>query len=104
MPMQPRPIALTSRPCPRVRFCIRFGPLDVVVIRSGLPCAEESQSSRFAPRGGAGEEDSMAKSGEVLEIPDMGFKVTFLRTGSETGGEVSEFEVSGRFRGFLTQE
>jgi uncharacterized protein YndB with AHSA1/START domain/mannose-6-phosphate isomerase-like protein (cupin superfamily) len=45
----------------------------------------------------------MAKSGDVLEIPEMGFEVTFLRTGADTGGDVSEFEVSGRFRGFLTR-
>jgi uncharacterized protein YndB with AHSA1/START domain/mannose-6-phosphate isomerase-like protein (cupin superfamily) len=46
----------------------------------------------------------MAKSGELLEIPELGIRVRFLRTAAETGGELCEFEVSGRPRGFLTQE
>jgi uncharacterized protein YndB with AHSA1/START domain/mannose-6-phosphate isomerase-like protein (cupin superfamily) len=45
----------------------------------------------------------MAKSGELLEIPELGVQVRFLRTAAETGGELCEFEVSGRPRGFLTQ-
>jgi uncharacterized protein YndB with AHSA1/START domain/quercetin dioxygenase-like cupin family protein len=46
----------------------------------------------------------MAKSGEMLEIPELGIRVRFLKTAAETGGELSEFEVTGRPRGFLTQE
>jgi uncharacterized protein YndB with AHSA1/START domain/mannose-6-phosphate isomerase-like protein (cupin superfamily) len=46
----------------------------------------------------------MAKSGELLEIPELGIQVRFVRTAAETGGELCEFEVSGRPRGFLTQE
>jgi hypothetical protein len=46
----------------------------------------------------------MAKSGDVLEIPELGIEVRFTRTSAETGGERCEFEVSGRPRGFLTQE
>ena len=45
----------------------------------------------------------MAKSGEVLEMPQMGVRVRMLRTASDTGGEACEFEVSGRARGLLTQ-
>jgi uncharacterized protein YndB with AHSA1/START domain/mannose-6-phosphate isomerase-like protein (cupin superfamily) len=45
----------------------------------------------------------MAKSGELLEIPELGIDVRFLRTAADTGGELCEFEVSGRPRGFLTQ-
>src|SRR4051794_40296880 len=46
----------------------------------------------------------MAKSGELLEIPELGIRVRFLKTAAETGGEMAQFEVSGRPRGFLTQE
>jgi uncharacterized protein YndB with AHSA1/START domain/mannose-6-phosphate isomerase-like protein (cupin superfamily) len=45
----------------------------------------------------------MAKAGELLDIPELGIQVRFLRTAAETGGEACEFEVSGRPRGFLTQ-
>ncbi|MEA2383034.1 MAG: hypothetical protein QOH72_3005 [Solirubrobacteraceae bacterium] len=45
----------------------------------------------------------MAKSGELLEIPELGIQVRFVRTAADTGGEACEFEVSGRPRGFLTQ-
>ena len=46
----------------------------------------------------------MAKSGDVLEVPELGFRITFLRTSEETGGEVLEYEVTGQNRGFLRQE
>jgi quercetin dioxygenase-like cupin family protein/uncharacterized protein YndB with AHSA1/START domain len=46
----------------------------------------------------------MAKTGDVLEIPELGIQVSFTKTAAETGGELSEFEVTGRPRGFLTQE
>src|SRR5919108_4310329 len=46
----------------------------------------------------------MAKSGDVLDIPELGIQVRFTATAAETGGERCEFEVSGRPRGFLTQE
>src|SRR3954454_21342812 len=106
MPMQPRPMALTSSPWPNVRFCIRSDSSRVRVIRSAVSSAEGWQSSRFAPTGGAAsapEEHSMAKSGELLAIPELGIQVRFLRTAADTGGELCEFEVSGRPRGFLTQ-
>jgi uncharacterized protein YndB with AHSA1/START domain/quercetin dioxygenase-like cupin family protein len=45
----------------------------------------------------------MAKSGDLLEIPELDIEVRFLRTAADTGGELCEFEVSGRPRGFLTQ-
>ena len=46
----------------------------------------------------------MAKSGDVLEAPELGIAVEFRRTAAETGGEVLELDVIGRPRGFLTQE
>ena len=46
----------------------------------------------------------MAKSGEVLEVPELGFRITFLKTTAETDGEVLEYEVTGKNRGFLRQE
>jgi mannose-6-phosphate isomerase-like protein (cupin superfamily) len=46
----------------------------------------------------------MAKSGELLEIPELGVRIRILRTAVDTGGELSEFEVTGRPRGFLNQE
>jgi uncharacterized protein YndB with AHSA1/START domain/quercetin dioxygenase-like cupin family protein len=45
----------------------------------------------------------MAKSGDVLEMKPLGIRVEFLRTSEDTGGELAEFEVSGRSRGFLAQ-
>jgi quercetin dioxygenase-like cupin family protein/uncharacterized protein YndB with AHSA1/START domain len=45
----------------------------------------------------------MAKSGELLEMPELGVEVRFLKTSAETGGALMEFEVVGRARGFLTQ-
>jgi len=46
----------------------------------------------------------MAKSGDLLEIPELGFSIKFLKTSAETGGEVLEYEVTGANRGFLRQE
>jgi mannose-6-phosphate isomerase-like protein (cupin superfamily)/uncharacterized protein YndB with AHSA1/START domain len=45
----------------------------------------------------------MAKSGDVLQMPELGGSVRITRSAAETGGELVEFEVSGRSRGFLTQ-
>jgi uncharacterized protein YndB with AHSA1/START domain/mannose-6-phosphate isomerase-like protein (cupin superfamily) len=45
----------------------------------------------------------MAKSGDVLEMEPVGLRVELLRTGEETGGELLEFDVVGRSRGFLAQ-
>src|SRR5919202_1234100 len=104
MPMQPRPMALTSSPCPSVRLSIRFGPFVREVIRSGVPGAVLWQSSRFAPRGGAGRRHTMAKTAELLEIPEVGIAVRVVESGADTGGERCAFEITGRPRGFLTQE
>jgi quercetin dioxygenase-like cupin family protein/uncharacterized protein YndB with AHSA1/START domain len=46
---------------------------------------------------------TMAKSGDVLQMEPVGLKVEFRRTGEETGGELLEFDVVGRSRGFLAQ-
>src|SRR3954469_14452139 len=45
----------------------------------------------------------MAKSGDVLHMPELGGSVTITRSAAETGGQLLEFEVAGRSRGFLTQ-
>jgi quercetin dioxygenase-like cupin family protein len=45
----------------------------------------------------------MAKSGDLLEMPEMGVRVRMVRTAADTGGEACEFEVTGRARGLLTQ-
>src|SRR6185312_4120017 len=45
----------------------------------------------------------MAKSGDVLSIPELGTRIRFLETGAETGGARTVFEVAGRPCGFLTQ-
>ena len=45
----------------------------------------------------------MAKSGDVLNVPELGIQVRVLQSGAETGGELTRFEVSGRPRGFLNQ-
>ena len=46
----------------------------------------------------------MAKSGDMLEMPQMGVRVRMLRTAADTAGETCEFEVIGRARGFLAQQ
>jgi uncharacterized protein YndB with AHSA1/START domain/quercetin dioxygenase-like cupin family protein len=45
----------------------------------------------------------MAKTGDVLLMPELGGSVRITRSAAETGGALVEFEVSGRSRGFLTQ-
>src|SRR3954452_7822473 len=46
----------------------------------------------------------MAKSDELLEIPELGIEVRVVERGADTGGERCAFEIAGRPRGFLTQE
>jgi quercetin dioxygenase-like cupin family protein/uncharacterized protein YndB with AHSA1/START domain len=45
----------------------------------------------------------MARPGDVLELPKLGVRVEFRQTAEETGGELLEFDVVGRPRGFLVQ-
>jgi quercetin dioxygenase-like cupin family protein/uncharacterized protein YndB with AHSA1/START domain len=45
----------------------------------------------------------MAKPGQVLDAPSLGVKIEFRRTAEETGGELLEFDVVGRPKGFITQ-
>jgi quercetin dioxygenase-like cupin family protein/uncharacterized protein YndB with AHSA1/START domain len=45
----------------------------------------------------------MAKPGETLDAPSLGVRIEFRRTTEETGGELLEFDVVGRPRGFITQ-
>src|SRR5918999_984322 len=45
----------------------------------------------------------MAKPGDVLDTPSLGVQIEFRRTTAETGGELLEFDVVGRPRGFITQ-
>jgi len=40
----------------------------------------------------------IARSGEVLEIPDLGVSVEFRRTTEGTSGELVEFDLVGRRR------
>jgi uncharacterized protein YndB with AHSA1/START domain/quercetin dioxygenase-like cupin family protein len=46
----------------------------------------------------------MAKSGDVLEIPELGIEVRIVESGADANAERCVFEVTGRPRGFLTQE
>jgi|Tabmets5t2r1_1033131.scaffolds.fasta_scaffold17260_2 mannose-6-phosphate isomerase-like protein (cupin superfamily)/uncharacterized protein YndB with AHSA1/START domain len=45
----------------------------------------------------------MPEPGPVLEMPTLGVRVEMRRTAAETGGELVEFDVVGRARGFLAQ-
>jgi mannose-6-phosphate isomerase-like protein (cupin superfamily)/uncharacterized protein YndB with AHSA1/START domain len=45
----------------------------------------------------------MVKPGDVLEAAALGVRMEIRRTAAETGGELVEFDVVGRARGFLTQ-
>jgi uncharacterized protein YndB with AHSA1/START domain/quercetin dioxygenase-like cupin family protein len=45
----------------------------------------------------------MARAGDVLEMGPLGCRVRLIRTADETDGELLEFDVLGRPRGFLVQ-
>jgi uncharacterized protein YndB with AHSA1/START domain/quercetin dioxygenase-like cupin family protein len=45
----------------------------------------------------------MANAGDVLEMPQLGCSVKLIRTAAQTNGELVEFDVLGRPRGFLVQ-
>jgi uncharacterized protein YndB with AHSA1/START domain/mannose-6-phosphate isomerase-like protein (cupin superfamily) len=45
----------------------------------------------------------MAKSGDVLELDPLGVRVELLRTAEDTGGELLEFDVTGRARGIIAR-
>jgi mannose-6-phosphate isomerase-like protein (cupin superfamily)/uncharacterized protein YndB with AHSA1/START domain len=45
----------------------------------------------------------MPEPGVVLEMPTLGVRVEMRRTAADTGGELVEFDVVGRARGFLAQ-
>ena len=45
----------------------------------------------------------MANAGDVLDMPQLGCRVQLIRTAADTGGELLEFDVLGRPRGFLVQ-
>lgn len=45
----------------------------------------------------------MASAGDVLDLPLLGMRIVFLRTAAETRGELLEYEVVGRPRGFPAQ-
>jgi uncharacterized protein YndB with AHSA1/START domain len=45
----------------------------------------------------------MANAGDVLDMAQLGCKVQLIRTAAETDGELIEFDVIGRPRGFLAQ-
>ena len=44
----------------------------------------------------------MAQPGDVVEVPSLGIRFEIRRTTEETGGELVEFDVVGRPRGFIT--
>ena len=43
----------------------------------------------------------MIKPGDVLHAPNLGLRFEIRRTAAETGGELTEFDVVGRPRGFV---
>jgi quercetin dioxygenase-like cupin family protein/uncharacterized protein YndB with AHSA1/START domain len=45
----------------------------------------------------------MIEPGDVLDLAPLGVRVEILRTGAQTDGELTEFDVVGRPRGFLAQ-
>jgi uncharacterized protein YndB with AHSA1/START domain len=45
----------------------------------------------------------MASAGDVLDMAQLGCRVQLIRTAAETDGELLEFDVLGRPRGFLVQ-
>jgi mannose-6-phosphate isomerase-like protein (cupin superfamily)/uncharacterized protein YndB with AHSA1/START domain len=45
----------------------------------------------------------MSEPANVLDLAPLGVRVEMLRTATQTGGELLEFDVTGRARGFLAQ-
>ena len=45
----------------------------------------------------------MANAGDALDMAQLGCRVQLIRTAADTGGELLEFDVLGRPRGFLVQ-
>jgi uncharacterized protein YndB with AHSA1/START domain/quercetin dioxygenase-like cupin family protein len=45
----------------------------------------------------------VAKSGDVLELPNLGMRIEFRQTSAETDGALLEYDVIGRPRGFVVQ-
>ena len=45
----------------------------------------------------------MANAGDVLDMTPLGCRVQLIRTAAETDGDLLEFDVLGRPRGFLVQ-
>jgi uncharacterized protein YndB with AHSA1/START domain/quercetin dioxygenase-like cupin family protein len=45
----------------------------------------------------------VAQAGDVLELPNLGMRIVFRQTSAETNGELLEYDVIGRPRGFVTQ-
>jgi quercetin dioxygenase-like cupin family protein/uncharacterized protein YndB with AHSA1/START domain len=45
----------------------------------------------------------MVHPGDVLEAPSLGVRIEFRVTAAESGGELTEFDVVGRPRGFIAQ-
>src|SRR5262245_64635054 len=45
----------------------------------------------------------MARPGDELQLPDLGMRIVFRQTAAETDGELLEYDVIGRPRGFVTQ-
>src|SRR4051812_32367817 len=43
----------------------------------------------------------MAKSGDVIEVPQLGLRFEFVETAMETGGEYTVVDVIGRPKGFI---
>jgi quercetin dioxygenase-like cupin family protein/uncharacterized protein YndB with AHSA1/START domain len=46
----------------------------------------------------------VVKAGDVLEIPALGMRIVFDRTAADTNGELLQYEVIGRPRGFTAQK
>ena len=46
----------------------------------------------------------MGRSGDVLEMPQLGIRIVLRRTAEETGGEMVEYDLIGRPRGLLKLE
>src|SRR3954449_9573860 len=44
----------------------------------------------------------MAKSGDVIEVPELGLRFEFRATAQETGGAYTEVDVIGRPKGFIS--
>jgi uncharacterized protein YndB with AHSA1/START domain len=71
--------------------------------RGGTRAALHNPARRLVDSRERRKENGVAQSGDVLEMPSLGMRIVFRQTSAETDGELLEYDVFGRPRGFVVQ-